>query len=564
LPIALNLTPVIGNVVSLEFSTYDCGATAHFGYAYVDIRCQNFTLSSSYCHNNKFAYLSAPAGFAQYVWDTAGTGPPVIATTTVDSISLSNPGSAMVYSVSLVPYSSPSCSLVVTDTLKLLPQPSAFFKFKTDSFACGLVSFFDSSVTNLIGSNIVKWFWNFGESSSATNLSSLKNPTHVYQKPGTYSVSMYAVSDLGCNSDTILRTIIINPSPLTLGFIMSSIDSVECSLVNFKDTSKTNLSYSNIVSWSWDFGDILSGVNNFSNLKNPSHRFLKAGKYLIKLAITTDIGCMPDTIQKIFIVKSIPIDAFAGRDTVFCQDGSMHLIAYANQDYAPYVYTWSPNMYINDITVLDPYVTPPTTQYYIFTAATLDGCSRTDSVLVSVSLPFHFDLPDSVAPNCLGRSVQLQFIPNAQQTGSKITWYSNNANATINCKNCYDPVYKSLKSDYVYAILYNEYWCSSRDTIWVPYIECPEIIVPSAFTPNGDGKNDNFFLLYKNFTKLNYFEVFNRWGEVVYTTNEITASGWDGKLKGLDQPQGVYIFKIMATDFNGELKSLNGNVTLIR
>ncbi|MEY2830197.1 MAG: hypothetical protein RIQ33_2055 [Bacteroidota bacterium] len=564
LPVALNLTSVIGNIVSLEFSTYDCGQGGHFGYAYVDIRCQNFTLSSAYCQNNKYATLFAPPGFADYIWDTAGTGPPVIAHTANDSFSLPTPNSALVYSVSLVPYSSPSCSLVVTDSLRLLPQPTAFFNYKTDSFACGLVSFFDSSYTNVLGSNVSQWSWNFGDKWSTKRLSNLKNPTHVYSRPGTYTVSLSAKTDLNCTTDTFLKTIVILPSPLTMGFTITSIDSLECSAVNFKDTSKTNLSYSVVNAWSWDFGDATSGANNYSTIKNPTHKFLKAGTYTIKLAITTDIGCTPDTLIKTFVVKPIPINADAGRDTVFCHNGSMHLNAYANQDYAPYIYTWAPNLFINDITVLDPYVTPPATQYYTFTAATIDGCSRTDSVLVSVSNPFYFNLPDSVAPTCLGRSVQLQFIPNENQTGSKITWYSNNTNATIICKNCYDPVYKSLKSDFVYAILYNEYWCSSRDTIWVPYIECPEIIVPTAFTPNGDGKNDNFFLLYKNFTKLNYFEVFNRWGEIVYSTTELTTLGWDGKFKGNEQPSGVYIFKIMATDFNGELKSLNGNVTLIR
>jgi gliding motility-associated-like protein len=95
-------------------------------------------------------------------------------------------------------------------------------------------------------------------------------------------------------------------------------------------------------------------------------------------------------------------------------------------------------------------------------------------------------------------------------------------------------------------------------------MDCPEIIVPSAFSPNGDKKNDYFFILDKKFTKLNYFQVFNRWGEMVYSTDDINALGWDGSLNGKEQAEGVFTYKIMATDSNGNIKILNGNVTLVK
>ncbi|MFN9883339.1 MAG: gliding motility-associated C-terminal domain-containing protein, partial [Bacteroidota bacterium] len=86
---------------------------------------------------------------------------------------------------------------------------------------------------------------------------------------------------------------------------------------------------------------------------------------------------------------------------------------------------------------------------------------------------------------------------------------------------------------------------------------------PSAFSPNGDGKNDLFRLLVKGPVELNSFIVFNRWGQVVFETNDLNT-GWNGQFNNTDQAVGTYVYSITAKNTDNETIILQGNVTLIR
>ncbi len=59
-------------------------------------------------------------------------------------------------------------------------------------------------------------------------------------------------------------------------------------------------------------------------------------------------------------------------------------------------------------------------------------------------------------------------------------------------------------------------------------------------------------------------ELFNRWGQLIFSTTSVDGRGWDGRLNDVDQPEGVYIYTIEATFRDGQKENLNGNVTLIR
>ena len=116
----------------------------------------------------------------------------------------------------------------------------------------------------------------------------------------------------------------------------------------------------------------------------------------------------------------------------------------------------------------------------------------------------------------------------------------------------------------VYVFYTDKHGCTNTDSIKIDLVDCPELVVPSAFSPNADGANDYFFILNRKFVTLNKFEVYNRWGEMLYSTTDLLAKGWDGTYKGKPQPQDVYVFQVVATDVNGNVKTLKGNVTLLR
>ncbi len=92
------------------------------------------------------------------------------------------------------------------------------------------------------------------------------------------------------------------------------------------------------------------------------------------------------------------------------------------------------------------------------------------------------------------------------------------------------------------------------------------IDIPNSFTPNGDNTNDYFLprqLLSQGVSQFR-MEVFNRWGQIIFETQNVNGRGWDGTYNGKEQPMGVYIYQIDVTMKNGRQEHYGGNVTLLR
>jgi gliding motility-associated-like protein len=106
--------------------------------------------------------------------------------------------------------------------------------------------------------------------------------------------------------------------------------------------------------------------------------------------------------------------------------------------------------------------------------------------------------------------------------------------------------------------------CKSTDSIWVKR-DC-YLNIPNSFSPNGDGLNDYFLPreLLASGLKTFTMDIYNRWGEKIFTTNAVDGRGWDGKYNGIDQPLGVFVYIINAEFMNNVKKEFKGNVTLLR
>jgi len=89
------------------------------------------------------------------------------------------------------------------------------------------------------------------------------------------------------------------------------------------------------------------------------------------------------------------------------------------------------------------------------------------------------------------------------------------------------------------------------------------LLMPSSFTPNGDGHNDVYRIPPGVPINLQEFDIYNRWGVLVFFTRN-AGQGWDGTLAGNPQPPGTYIYKVRGTKLNGEPVLLRGTIVLAR
>jgi gliding motility-associated-like protein len=168
--------------------------------------------------------------------------------------------------------------------------PTAHFNWQ--SLCNGQIQFTDSTV--IPGVQPAVWNWSFGDGGQ----SSFPNPTHTYQNPGPYNVTLISSAQVGCE-DTVTLPIVVPPIP----YANFNIDTL-CGLTkNFTDQS-TIANPGGIVSWFWDFGDGSTDTN-----QNPSHTYNSPGNFNVTLIITDSVGCS-DTITKPAIINSIPQASF--------------------------------------------------------------------------------------------------------------------------------------------------------------------------------------------------------------------------------------------------------------
>ncbi|MDX1912673.1 MAG: PKD domain-containing protein [Saprospiraceae bacterium] len=124
------------------------------------------------------------------------------------------------------------------------------------------------------------------------------------------------------------------------------------------------------------------------------------------------------------------------------------------------------------------------------------------------------------------------------------------------------------KEDQVYTVLVTTIdGCTDTAQVAVYYrqspCEKPYIFIPNTFTPNGDNKNDLFIVRGNDINELRFI-VWNRWGEIVFETNDPNTQGWDGTYKGVDLTPDSYAWYVWLTCGNGDVFEDKGNVTLLK
>ena len=106
--------------------------------------------------------------------------------------------------------------------------------------------------------------------------------------------------------------------------------------------------------------------------------------------------------------------------------------------------------------------------------------------------------------------------------------------------------------------------CKNSDSVNVFVFKSGNIHIPDAFSPNGDNKNDIFYV-YAFAYQVRKIEIniFNRWGELIFSSNDL-SKGWDGTYKNIPVQEDVYVCTVECTWIGGEHKTFKDKLTLIR
>jgi len=212
------------------------------------------------------------------------------------------------------------------------------------------------------------------------------------------------------------------------------------------------------------------------------------------------------------------------------------------------------NWFLNQVPVTDPALVSIAGRYQLI-ATKSSGCADTafvNLVIEPAIIAFagNDDSTESFVPYQLSGSGGLQY---EWSPGPPLL---NNANIP-------NPV-AILTSNTTFSLIVKDaIGCKGYDTVNIKVFKGSNIYVPSAFTPNGDGLNDILHPLGTAIERLDYFRIYNRYGELIFETNNL-SKGWDGTYKGKDQNTDNYIWVLKALDRKRIIRTMKGNVILIR
>ncbi|MCD6011083.1 MAG: gliding motility-associated C-terminal protein [Flavipsychrobacter sp.] len=216
-------------------------------------------------------------------------------------------------------------------------------------------------------------------------------------------------------------------------------------------------------------------------------------------------------------------------------------------------YDWSPGRYLDDSTSAMPWVHPINSISYLLISTSNWGCRDTNSVDIYVHAAATIEMEDSVIIYP-GESHHIQ----PQTNCTHFAWYPPLGLSNVHVS---DPVARpDVNTVYIVNAL-TEFGCAVTDSFKVRIDPNSLLAMPNAFAPNSF--NNKFMPVKRGIVELHYFRVFDRWGVLMFETNNIN-DGWDGTYKGKMQPFGVYVYELEAITNTGKFINRRGNVTLIK
>ncbi|MEI7472911.1 MAG: gliding motility-associated C-terminal domain-containing protein [Chitinophagaceae bacterium] len=272
---------------------------------------------------------------------------------------------------------------------------------------------------------------------------------------------------------------------------------------------------------------------------------LTAGNYVA--TVTDANSCVSTLPVAITLTNNLTMNNKA--DTSICFGASFNANIISNAS----AYSWTPSAGVSNSTIANPVLSPTNTTTYTVTG-TAGSCTINKSFIVNVAQAINVNAgPD--ASILSGSSTQLI---GAGPVGT----YAWTPATGLNASNILNPVASPVATTTYTLRITTAGGCTNTDNVLVTVI--PYCIKPlNAFSPNGDGINDKWFVTNGNCTKNIKAMVFNRYGTKVYESNDYKNT-WDGTYKGKALPDATYYYTLQFTLLNDAVISSKGDVTILR
>lgn len=466
---------------------------------------------------------------------------------------VNNTGVVQNYTITLISETTNGCLDTATQTITVYPEIVA--NFISDSSGCSPLTI--NFVNTSIGANT--FIWNFGDGSALDNTPS---PNHVYTNTTpsdiTYAASLIAESFYGCR-DTLYQNITVHTTPVASFSASPSSQTFPSTAISISNTTSFGT-----WQYNWNYGDTTTSILP----SPPNHIYATWGDFDISV-IVSGTYCSDTAFQTIQIIPPVPVASFNGSATG-CRPLRVQFVnnsLYANQ------YTW--NFGNGDFsTQVNPNYTYYNPGIYSVTlTATGDGGVDTQ---IQTQIIEVYQIPSAfftVTPSVVTIPSQVISLYNLSEFASTYAWDFGDGTTSSDL----NPQHFYTQPGFFDISLIATSINNCKDTFRiVSAVEAKAegiIKIPNAFTPNSGGStggiivagnldNDVFHPII--FGAETYeLNVFNKWGELLFVSNDIKI-GWDGYYREKLVQQDVYVYKIQVTFVDGRSETFVGDITLLR
>jgi len=521
--------------------------TANFAFT-----SANATSTNNICTGSPVTFVNTSVSqhSLNFNWNL-NTGSPIVNSGTVVNTYTTIGQVPISLTVSTIPN---GCTATITKTISIFGAKANLNLNKTTVCLGNSITF---NVKD--SSTVYAWQWDFAGGVTSPTIfaspappSTISNTYNFYPAltNGSATVSLtYWSSQMACaySATQAIQIIKIN-ADFDRNNEVAKKDSVHC--INIADVFTNVTPGSSGYSFNWSFGDGSTAGGQTANYTYPN-----SGVYQVTLTVTDPVNnCLGFSVKNMTI-NPLPTVNILALDSV-CQNSPFLLTGNTSPNVTSY--SWSP------ATGLSSPNSPTTTATasaspvsYTLNVIDVNGCENSNVKNVYIQLPPNNINWDSTI--IIGQTVPLNGYAG---TNFSYTW---TPSTDLSCVNCIYPTSTST-SNITYTLLVEDnLGCYKVANTFTIFVEPKATVdVPTAFTPNGDGTNDVIYVDGWGIRKLNYFRIFNRWGQLLFESNDIKV-GWDGYFNGVLQNMETYIYQVsVETYIDKDALLKTGSFKLIR
>jgi gliding motility-associated-like protein len=403
-----------------------------------------------------------------------------------------------------------------------------------------------------------QYIWDFGDGSRDTTV--IDSVSHDYTAVGLYKVMLISVDSTSCNiSDTSYVTMRVRNDAATLA--LSAVKLAPCTAYNYQfDNTSTASKPFGSSSFRINFGD---GTSQLTGTGLINHTYPAIGTYKVTLVLVDTNFCNQYDSTTLTLNIANNVKAQFTTPPFGCIP---YTAVFTNTSVGGLEYEWDFGDQTSQTTT-----TPVNVQHvynnvgsYVVRLVANDSttCNKTDTAEVTVTAQTKPVPGFTVSPQPPVSNTAIVFT-NTSSGGSSYEWLFGDGDSLITTSRApVNHIYNATGTFHACLVVVNEAGCSDTLCQDVQALIIPVFDVPNAFTPNGDGINDQIFVRGFGIAKMQW-NIYNRWGTLVFQSSD-KNTGWNGFYNGRIQPQDVYHYVVTVQMTDGTKYTKKGDITLLR